>query len=142
MTSSSDLPSRLETVGDGGGDDDGGAMLIVVEDRNAHALAKPALDFETFRRLDVLEIDRAEGRLEGGDDLHQLVRSVSSSSMSKASMPANFLKRTALPFHDRLGTERADRAQAENGRAVGDHADQIAPGGQIGGLGRIFRDHG
>ncbi len=39
-------------------------MLVVVEYRNAQALAQLAFDEETFRRLDVFEVDAAEGWLE------------------------------------------------------------------------------
>ena len=56
-----------------GADDDRGAVLVVVEDRDLHALAQLALDVEAVRRLDVLEVDAAEGRLERGDDVDQLV---------------------------------------------------------------------
>jgi hypothetical protein len=84
-----------------------------VEDRGATMMAVPcwsswktgifiraaaALDLEAFRRLDVLEVDAAEGRLQRRDDLdHLLDGSGASTSMSKTSMPANFLNRTALP---------------------------------------------
>jgi hypothetical protein len=68
-----------------------------VEDRDAHALAAELLDDEAVGRLDVLEVDRAEGGLQRADDLGQLLGSGSFSSMSKQSMLANFLNRTALP---------------------------------------------
>jgi hypothetical protein len=56
-----------------------------------------SFDDEAIGRLDVLEVDRAEGRLQRADDLGQLSGSDSFTSMSKQSMLANFLKRTALP---------------------------------------------
>ena len=55
-------------------------------------------------------------------------------SMSKTSMPANFLNRTALAFHDGLGGERADIAEAEHRGAVRDDGDEIGARG-------IFRRH-
>ena len=55
-------------------------------------------DLEALRRLDVFQIDAAEGRLQGRHHLDEALRiQLASSSMSKTSMPANFLKRTALP---------------------------------------------
>ena len=47
-------------------------MLVIMERRVLHRLARRALDDEAFRRLDVLEVDRAEGRLERGDDVDQV----------------------------------------------------------------------
>ena len=55
---------EMERVDQAGGGDDRGAVLVVVEDRDVHQLAQPALDDEAVRRLDVLEIDAAEGRPE------------------------------------------------------------------------------
>jgi hypothetical protein len=56
-------------------------------------------DHETFRRLDVFQVDAAEGRLQRADDVDQLVDIGfgSLNSRSNTSMPANFLNRTALP---------------------------------------------
>ena len=49
------------------------AMLIIMKNRNAHAFAQAAFHFKAFGRLDVFQIDRAEGRLQRGDHLDQLV---------------------------------------------------------------------
>ena len=56
------------------------------------------LDLEAFRRLDVFEVDAAEGRLERATtSIRRCRRRSPSISMSNTSMPANFLNRTALP---------------------------------------------
>ena len=55
---------ELQRVDQAGGGDDGGAVLVVVEDRDVHQLAQPLLDDEAVGRLDVLEVDAAEGRAE------------------------------------------------------------------------------
>ena len=54
-------PVRSQRVDQAGGGDDGGAVLVVVEDRDVHQFAQPLLDDEAVGRLDVLEIDAAEG---------------------------------------------------------------------------------
>ena len=36
-----------------------------------------------------------------------------------------FLEQNRLAFHHRLGRQRADRAEAQHGRAVGEHRDQV-----------------
>ena len=57
------LADMLQRIEDRRADDDGGAVLVVVEDRDLHALAQLRLDVEALRRLDVFEVDAAEGRL-------------------------------------------------------------------------------
>jgi len=92
------LPTTFRPFEQRGADHDGGAVLVVVEDRDLHALAQLALDVEAVGRLDVFEVDAAEGGLQRGDDVDQLVEVVFSSiSMSNTSMPANFLNSTPLP---------------------------------------------
>ena len=49
----------------------GGAVLVVVEHRDVHALDQLRLDLEALGRLDVLEIDAAEGGFQPGDGLHE-----------------------------------------------------------------------
>ena len=44
--------------------DDRGAVLVVMEHGDIHELAQPFLDDKAVGRLDVLEIDAAEGRPE------------------------------------------------------------------------------
>ena len=58
------LALQHQPVAHRGGDGDRGAVLVVVEHRDAHAAAQLRLDGEAFRRLDVLQVDRAEGRLQ------------------------------------------------------------------------------
>ncbi len=54
----------------------GRAMLIVMEHRYFHPLAQFGFDIKALRRLDVLQIDPAKGRLQGCDDVHEFVRIV------------------------------------------------------------------
>ena len=105
-----------------------------------HAGAQLALDLEAFRRLDVLEVDRAEGWLQRGDDLDQPVRIALVDLDIEGVDAGELLEQDRLAFHDGLGGERTDRAQAEHGGAVADHADEIAARRQIGRLERILGD--
>jgi hypothetical protein len=114
--------------------------MIVVEDRDPHPLAQPALDLEALRRLDVLEIDRAEGRLERGDDVAEAGRVAFLDLDVEGVDPGELLEQNRLALHHRLGRERADRAQAEDGGAVGDHRDEVAARGQRRGLGGVSGD--
>ena len=123
------LADDLEAVEDRGADDDRGAVLVVVEDRDLHAAAQLALDVEALRRLDVLEVDAAEGRLERGDHLDQLVR-IGLVDLDVEDVDAGeLLEQDALAFHHRLGSERTDGAEPEHRGAVGDDADQVAARG-------------
>ena len=69
-----DFAGKFHGVEDRRADDDRRAVLIVMKHRNRHALAQLALDLETFRRLDVLEIDAAKGGFQRRDDIDEPVR--------------------------------------------------------------------
>ena len=56
---------QLERVDEAGGGDDRGAVLVVVEDGDVEQLLQLLLDDEAVGRLDVLEVDAAEGRARG-----------------------------------------------------------------------------
>ena len=106
-------------------DDDRRAVLVVVEDRDAHARLQPLLDLEAFRRLDVLEVDAAEGRLERRDHVDELVDVLLGDLDIEDVDAGELLEQDRLAFHHGLGGERADIAEAEHGGAVGDHGDEV-----------------
>ena len=83
------------------------------------------LDLEAFRRLDVLEVDAAEGRLQRRDDLDHAVDLVRVDLDVEHVDAGEFLEQDRLAFHHRLGGERADIAEAEHGGAVGDDGDEV-----------------
>ena len=86
---------------------------------------QPLLDLEAFRRLDVLEVDAAEGRLERGDHVDELVDVLLVDLDVEDVDAGELLEQDRLALHHRLGGERADVAEAEHGGAVGDHGDEI-----------------
>ena len=123
------LALQHEAVADGGGDDDGGAVLVVVEHRDAHAAAQLGLDREAFRGLDVFQVDRAEGRLQGRDHVAE-AGGVGLVHLDVEHVDAGeLLEQDGLALHHRLAGERADVAEAEHGGAVGDHAHEVAARG-------------
>ena len=111
-----------------------------MEDRNVHQLAQALLDDEAFGRLDVFEIDAAEGgaeiahAIDEGVDVPGVDLEVDGVDIGEA------LEQHRLAFHHRLGGERAEIAEAENRRAVGDDGDQIALGGVVVGEVRVLGD--
>ncbi len=91
--------------------DDGRAVLVIVEHRDVQALGQLALDVETFRRFDVLEIDATEGGFERRDHVDQLVR-VALGQLDVEHVDAGkLLEQTALALHHRFGRQRADVAK-------------------------------
>jgi hypothetical protein len=123
------LVHHLQAVHHRRADRDRGAMLVVVEHRDLHPLAQRALDDEALGRLDVFEVDGAEGGLERGDDFDQLLRVALVELDVEAVDAGELLEQHRLAFHHRLRRERADGAQAEHRGAVADHGDQVGARG-------------
>jgi hypothetical protein len=119
---------------------DGGAVLVVVEDRDLHALAQLLLDVEALGRLDVFEVHAAERGLERGDDVDELVGVAFGEFDVEHVDAGELLEEAALAFHHRLAGERADVAEAEHRRAVGDDADEVGARGVFGRERGVFFD--
>ena len=119
-------PGEVHGVDHAGGGDDGGAVLVVVEDGNVHQFAQALLDDEALRRLDVLEIDAAERRPEKSHGVDEFVGVFGVDFEIDGIDVGEALEQHRLAFHHRLGGERAEIAEAENGGAVGDDGDQVA----------------
>ena len=91
------LAHDAQCVGQRGEHDDRGAVLVVVEDGDVESVAQPALDLEAARRGDVLQVDAGEAGGDRLDDLDDRVGVLGVQAIGQASMPANRLKRAALP---------------------------------------------
>ena len=131
---------ELQRVDQAGGGDDRGAVLVVVEDRDVHQLAQPALDDEAVRRVDVLEIDAAEGRAEDSARVDELVDVLGVDLEVDGIDVGEALEEHRLAFHHRLRGERAEIAEAEDGGAVGDDGDQVAARRVVEGGVRVLGD--
>jgi len=134
------LARQLQRIGDGRRDDDRSAVLVVVEDRYAHAGLGLFLDLETFRALDVLQVDAAESRLQRDDNVDELVDVVLRDLDVEHVDAGELLEQYRLALHHRLGGERADRAKAQHRRAVGQHRHEVLADRQIGGFRGISGD--
>ena len=134
------LADHAQSVGDRRADDDRRAVLVVVEHRDLHPLAELLLHVEALGRLDVLEVDPAERRLERGDDLDQPGRIALVDFDVEAVDAGELLEQHCLAFHHRLRGERTDRAEAEHRGSVGDDADQVAARGEVARLGSVADD--
>ncbi len=88
--------------------------------------AQPALDLEAARRRDVLEVDAAEPGRDHLDGLHDLVGVLGRQADRPGVDVGEPLEQRRLALHHRQRRARADVAQAEHGRAVGDDGDGVA----------------
>jgi hypothetical protein len=106
-------------------------VLVVVEDGDVHALAQRLLDREAGGRADVLEVDPAEGGLHRRDRLDERVGVVDVELDVEHVDVGEALEQHPLALHDGLGGARTDVAEAQDGGAVGDDADEVALGGVL-----------
>jgi hypothetical protein len=119
-------------------------VLIVMEHRNPHPRPQLGLDREAFRRLDVLQVDGAERRLQRGHHVAEAGR-IGGIHLDVEHVDAGeLLEQDRLALHHRLAGQRADIAETQHGGAVGDHRDQVAArrvviGGAGVGLDRLAR---
>src|SRR5205823_10516891 len=95
---------RVDQTGRG---NDRRAVLVVVKHRNIEELAQPLFDDEAFRRLDVLQIDAAEGRVQKAHAIDELVDIAGIDLEVDRVDVGETLEQCAFAFHDRLGGKRA-----------------------------------
>ena len=80
------------------------AMLVIMEDRDLHAFTQLAFNVEAVWRLDIFQVDAAEGGLQRGDDVNQFVEVVLLIDFNVKHIDAGkLLEQHALAFHHRLG---------------------------------------
>jgi hypothetical protein len=115
-------------------------VLVVVEHRDVHQFAQALLDDETFRRLDVLQIDAAPAGAEIAYAIDEFVGVLGGHFQIDGVDVGEALEQHCLAFHHGLCRQRAEIAEAENGGAVGDDGDEVALHGVVVGAARIFGD--
>jgi hypothetical protein len=127
-TSAMSLARDLQRVEQGRPGDDRGAVLVVVEDGDPERPAERLLDVEALRRLDVLQVDAPDGRLEELAEPDDVLGVLGADLEVEHVEVRELLEEVALALHHRLAGERPDVAQAEHRRAVGDHRHQVPLG--------------
>ena len=101
-------------------------MLVVVHHGDVEFFFQARFDFETFRRLDIFQIDSSEGGRDGFHRLDKLLRIFFINfDVEHVDAGKNF-KQQAFAFHDRLSGKRANVAEAQDCGAVGNYGHQIA----------------
>src|ERR1035437_4824807 len=125
------LAGDLQRVDQARAGNDGGAVLIVVEDRNPHGLLQLFLDVEALGRLNVLQVDAAEGGLQdlaGANDFFRVLGvqlDVENVDIGEA------FEQHALALHHGLSGQGADVAEAQHGGPVAHHGHQVPLGGVL-----------
>ena len=94
------------------------AVLVVVEDRDVHAFFQFLLDMETLRRLDILQVDPAEGGFEKLADPDHLIRIFRVYLDIEHVDVGEAFEQDPLPFHDRLPCQCPYIAEAQDRGAV------------------------
>ena len=101
-------------------------MLIIMENRDVHSFAKFSFNIEAFGCTDVFQIDTAECRFEGSNDVAKFVRIQFVDFEVKNVDACKFLEQNTFAFHDRFGSLRSDISQSENSCSVGYDSYQIS----------------
>ena len=115
-------------------------MLVIVEHRNVAARDQRLFNLETLRRLDIFQIDATEGI---GDSRHRVDKLLAGLVLHldvDGVDTGEALEQQGLALHHRLGGQRPQIAQTQNGSAVGDDGHQVALAGIAVGIGRVGGD--
>jgi len=97
-----------------------------MEHRDAHLLFQRLFNFEALRRFDILEVDAAESRFQQFDYVDKFVGIVGVDFDVEHIDVGEAFEQHALAFHDGFAGGSTYIAQAQYGRAVTDHGDEIA----------------
>ena len=119
------LADHPQPIDHSGADHDGSTVLIIMKHRNLHPLFQCLLDDEALRRLDIFQVDAAEGGLQTGDGLDELLWVTLFHLNIKDIDIGKLLEENRLPLHHRLGGKAANRTQPQHGSTVTDHRHQI-----------------
>ena len=134
------MPTTLSPLSTAAARDDCRAVLVVVEHGNLHALPQRALDKKTFRSLNILQVDAAEGRLEACNDLDKLVWILLGNLDVENVDAGKLFEQACLTLHHRFARKRTDVAETEYRGAITDYSNQICSGGEACRLARIRFD--
>ena len=117
---------QVQRIDETGGANNRRAVLVVMKHRNIHHFAQLAFNDKAIGRFDVFQINAAKARPQM---LHRIDESVGvfrvQFEVNRVDIGKTF-EQNRLTFHHRLRGQRAQIAQPQNRRAVGDDGDHIA----------------
>ena len=120
------LARNVERVDERRAADDCRAVLVIVHDGNVQGRFQAFLDFETFRSLDVFQVDAAESRSDSLDDFDKLLRILFVHFDVKDVDSCINLEKKSLAFHDGLSGDRSDVSETQNGGSIGYHGNEVS----------------
>src|SRR5690606_5825167 len=123
------LVCQLQSVEHGCCSNNGSTVLIIVKNRNIALLDERTLDLKALRSLDILKVDTAEGAGDALDCIDEGLGTFRLDFDVEYVNAGKALEQYTLAFHYRLGSQRAEVAQAENGSTIRDHRYQVALAG-------------
>ena len=109
-----------------GGNDNRCAMLVIVKNRNRQPLLQPFLDLKAGWCSDILKINSTEGRCNSDYRLDKFLDRAGLHLDIEHIDIGEALEQDCLALHHRFAGQWADIAQAQHGRAIADHRNQIA----------------
>ena len=115
-------------------------MLIIVKHRNLHRFTEHFFDVETFRSLDVFQIDSSKRRFQQLAQLDHVFRIVTVDLKVKHVNVCKPFEQDSFPLHYWLARQCADIPQAEDGRSIADHRDKVSSAGVFECVVRILLD--
>ncbi|MNQ84856.1 hypothetical protein D3C85_999960 [compost metagenome] len=104
-------------------------MLIIVEHRDVAAGDQRLFNLEALGGLDVFQIDATEGVGDSRDSVDELLAGVVFHLDVDGVDAGEALEQQGLALHHRLGGQRPQIAQPQDGGAVGDDGHQVALAG-------------
>jgi hypothetical protein len=109
-----------------------------MENRDVEQLFQPFFDDEAFWRLDILKVDATEAGTQVFNRINEFFRVLGRDEKIDPIDIREALEQRPLALHHRLGCQRPQVTQSQDGRAVGDNGYKVALVGIIVGSARIF----
>ncbi|KPY93914.1 hypothetical protein ALO94_201237 [Pseudomonas syringae pv. spinaceae] len=106
-------------------------MLVIVENRDVALFDQCFLDLKALRCLDVFQVDATEGDGDTLDGVDERLRAFGIDFDIENVDTGETLEQNPFTFHNRLGGQWAQIAEAENRGAIGNNCYQVAFAGVL-----------
>ena len=120
------LAHHTQGVDEGSSNDDRSAVLVIVKHRDVQLTLQCFFDLKALGALDILQIDAAKGGRNGLAGCNHAGSVVGIDADGEGIHAAELLEQHRLALHDRQTGFRADIAQAQHSRAVGNDRHHVA----------------
>src|SRR5690606_4564426 len=131
---------NFQRVDQAGRNNNSGAVLVIMEHRDVTNLFQHALDLKTLGRLDIFQVDTAEGLVDTHHGVDKVLRRFRFQLDIEHINTGKQLEENALAFHHWLGRQRTKITETQDGGTITDHRHQVALGGKAVGQLRLARN--